>query len=75
MNANSGTKPFAVPAGALAALLLLASCASGEDAGAQREEARPCCYVEQNGVWLIYRNRAYCNFPRAVPCDVWPKGS
>ena len=55
--------------------LLLAACAGSSDGGSGQAEPRPCCYVEQGDYWLIYRSHAYCNFPRAIPCDEWPKGS
>jgi hypothetical protein len=55
--------------------LLLAGCSGMAGQESEDGEARPCCYVEQGEYWLIYRSKAYCNFPRAIPCKEWPKGS
>jgi hypothetical protein len=59
----------------MALVALLGGCSGAYHSTSTDPEARPCCYVPQGDYWLIYHNRAYCNFPAAIPCDEWPTGS
>jgi outer membrane biogenesis lipoprotein LolB len=56
----------------LSAMVLLAACTASEPSG----ERRPRCYIEApSDVWTIRSGEAWCNFPRAIPVEEWPKGS